>query len=148
MNFTKISRGPAITRTNAPVEVLKRCGNNLTRDNVMKVVANLDLEIDGLIPGIRVKNTETDFHPIDQVQMMRFTGERWEAYGAILDGNKMTAQMPAASNSNKKSRIAHELRSLMTPQLAVCFVSARLTKKWPRHKESRSRASRRRFQSA
>jgi len=58
------------------VEVLKRCGDNLTRENVMKVVANLDFEIDTLIPGIRIKTTPTDFFPIEQVQMMRFTGER------------------------------------------------------------------------
>ncbi|MET4848020.1 hypothetical protein [Bradyrhizobium japonicum] len=84
--------GPMIAfiAANALVEVLKRCGDDLTRDNVMKMVANLDLEIDGLIPGIRVKTTETDFYPVEQVQMMRFTGERWEAFGPILDGRDGT----------------------------------------------------------
>ncbi|MHC2332435.1 ABC transporter substrate-binding protein [Bradyrhizobium sp. USDA 4454] len=77
----------AFIASNALVEVLKRCGDNFTRDNVMKVVANLDFEIDGLIPGIRVKTSQTDFYPIEQVQMMRFTGERWEAFGPILDGH-------------------------------------------------------------
>lgn len=77
----------AFNASNALVEVLKRCGDNLTRENVMKVVANLDFEIDGLIPGIRVKTTRTDFYPIEQVQMMRFTGERWELFGPILDGH-------------------------------------------------------------
>ncbi|WP_050424477.1 ABC transporter substrate-binding protein [Bradyrhizobium tropiciagri] len=77
----------AFIASNALVEVLKRCGDNLTRDNVMKVAANLDIEIDGLIPGIRVKTSQTDFYPIEQVQMMRFTGERWEAFGPILDGH-------------------------------------------------------------
>ena len=60
------------------VEVLRRCGDNLTRDNVMKVAANLDLEVDTLIPGVRIKTTPTDFYPIEQLQMMRFTGERWQ----------------------------------------------------------------------
>ena len=84
--------GPMIAfiAANALVEVLKRCGDDLTRDNVMKMVANLDLEIDGLIPGIRVKTPETDFYPVEQVQMMRFTGERWEAFGPILDGRDGT----------------------------------------------------------
>jgi branched-chain amino acid transport system substrate-binding protein len=86
----------AFNASNALVEVLKRCGDNLTRDNVMKVVANLDFEIDGLIPGIRVKTTETDFYPIEQVQMMRFTGERWEAFGPILDGH--AEQVARSSN--------------------------------------------------
>ena len=85
-----LESGPMIAfiASNALVEVLKRCDDNLTRDNVMKVVANLDLEIDGLIPGIRVKTT--DFYPVEQVQMMRFTGERWEAFGPILDGRDGT----------------------------------------------------------
>src|SRR6266705_553623 len=75
----------AFNASNALIEVLKRCGDNLTRDNVMNVVANLDFEIDGLIPGIRVKTTRTDFYPIEQVQMMRFTGERWQLFGPIVD---------------------------------------------------------------
>ena len=77
----------AFNASNALVEVLKRCGDNLTRENVMKVVANLDFEIDGLIPSIHVKTSQTDFYPIEQVQMMRFTGERWQLFGPILDGH-------------------------------------------------------------
>jgi branched-chain amino acid transport system substrate-binding protein len=69
------------------VEVLRQCGDNLTRDNVMKVAANLDLEVDTLIPGVRIKTTPTDFYPIEQLQMMRFTGERWQLFGPILDGH-------------------------------------------------------------
>jgi branched-chain amino acid transport system substrate-binding protein len=69
------------------VEVLKRCGDNLTRENVMKVVANMDFEIDTYIPGIRIKTSPTDFYPIEQVQMMRFTGEHWQLFGPIIDGH-------------------------------------------------------------
>ena len=50
------------------VEVLKRCGDNLTRENVMKVVANMDFEINTYIPGIRIKTSPTDFYPIEQNQ--------------------------------------------------------------------------------
>jgi branched-chain amino acid transport system substrate-binding protein len=85
----RLESGPmiAFNASNALVEVLKRCGDSLTRETVMKVVANLDFEIDGLIPGIRVKTTQSDFYPIEQVQMMRFTGERWQLFGPILDSH-------------------------------------------------------------
>jgi len=86
----------AFNASNALVEVLKRCGDNLTRENVMKVVADLDFEIDSLIPGIRVKTSQTDFYPIEQVQMMRFTGERWQPFGPILDGH--AEQVAPSSN--------------------------------------------------
>jgi len=77
----------AFNLSTALVEVLKRCGDNLTRDNVMKIVANMDFEIDTYIPGIRIKTSPTDFYPIEQVQMMRFTGEKWQLFGPIIDGH-------------------------------------------------------------
>src|ERR1700738_5071561 len=58
----------------ALVEVLKRCGDNLTRANVMKVVANLDFEIDTYIPGVRIKTSPTAFYPITKGKRMRRTG--------------------------------------------------------------------------
>ena len=74
----KSESGPltAYNVSTALVHVLTRCGDDLTRDNVMKMVANMDFEIDTYIPGIRIKTTPTDFYPIEQVQMMRFTGEK------------------------------------------------------------------------
>jgi len=71
----------------ALVYVLTRCGDDLTRDNVMKVVANMDFEIDTYIPGIHIKTSPTDFYPIEQVQMMRFTGGSWQLFGPIIDGH-------------------------------------------------------------
>ncbi len=53
----------------------------------MKVVANMDFEIDTTIPGIRIKTWPTDFYPIEQVQMMKFYGEKWELFGPIIDGH-------------------------------------------------------------
>lgn len=70
------------------VEVLKRCGDNLTRENVMKVVANLDFDIDTYRPGVRVKTSPTDFYPIEQMVMVRFTGEHWQGFGPIIDGHR------------------------------------------------------------
>jgi branched-chain amino acid transport system substrate-binding protein len=69
------------------VQVLKQCGDNLTRENVMKQAANLkDFEPEMLLPGIKVNTSPTDFYPIEQMQLMRFNGERWELFGPVLNG--------------------------------------------------------------
>ena len=69
------------------VQVLKQCGDNLTRENVMKQAANLkDFELEMLLPGIKVNTSPTDFYPIEQMQLMRFNGERWELFGPVLNG--------------------------------------------------------------
>ena len=68
------------------VQVLKQCGEDLTRENVMRQAANLkDLALPMLIPGIKVNTSPTDFYPIEQGQMMRFDGKRWVLFGPILD---------------------------------------------------------------
>jgi branched-chain amino acid transport system substrate-binding protein len=70
------------------VHVLKACGDNLTRENVMKQAASIKgLELGGLLPGIKVNTSPTDFAPISQVQLMRFKGETWERFGEILSGD-------------------------------------------------------------
>jgi branched-chain amino acid transport system substrate-binding protein len=69
------------------VQVLKQCGDNLTRENVMKQAANLkDVQVDMLLPGIKVNTSATDFYPIEQMQLMRFNGERWQLFGPVLNG--------------------------------------------------------------
>lgn len=69
------------------VQVLKQCGDNLTRENVMKQSANLkDFEPEMLLPGIKVNTSPTDFYPIEQMQLMRFNGQRWELFGPVLSG--------------------------------------------------------------
>jgi ABC-type branched-chain amino acid transport systems, periplasmic component len=68
------------------VHVLQACGDNLTRENVMKQAASLkDLELGKLLPGIKINTSPSDFAPISQVQMMRFKGETWERFGDIID---------------------------------------------------------------
>ena len=70
------------------VQVLKQCGDNLTRENVMKQAASLkDLELGGLLPGIKINTSATDFAPISQLQLMRFKGETWERFGEIISGD-------------------------------------------------------------
>jgi ABC-type branched-subunit amino acid transport system substrate-binding protein len=69
------------------VAVLRQCGDDLTRENIMKQAAHLkDLEIDGLLPGIKIHTSPTDFAPIKQLQLMRFKGENWELFGPVMGG--------------------------------------------------------------
>ena len=67
------------------VEVLKRAGDNLTRENIMKVAANLDLALPMLAPGIKVRTTPDDFYPVSQLQLTRFVGQRFEPFGPVID---------------------------------------------------------------
>ena len=68
-------------------KVLLAAGKNLTRDGVMKAAANMkDLELDLLLPGIKVNTSASDFYPIEQNQMMRFKGGKWEFFGPIISG--------------------------------------------------------------
>jgi branched-chain amino acid transport system substrate-binding protein len=67
------------------VEVLRRCGDDLTRANIMRQTTSLkDLEVPLLLPGIRVNTSPKDYYPIEQMQLMRFTGERWEQFGPVM----------------------------------------------------------------
>src|SRR4051812_41936868 len=70
------------------VHVLKACGDDLTRANIMKQAASIkDLELGGLLPGIKVNTSATDFAPISQLQLMKFKGEGWDLFGEILSGD-------------------------------------------------------------
>ena len=69
------------------VQVLKQCGDDLTRANVMKQAASLkDLELGGLLPGVKVNTSPTDFAPISQLQLMKFKGDTWERFGDVMNG--------------------------------------------------------------
>jgi ABC-type branched-subunit amino acid transport system substrate-binding protein len=68
------------------VEVLRRCGDELTRANLMRQVAGLkDVGNPMLLPGIKLNTSATDYHPIEQMQMMRFDGTRWVGFGDLID---------------------------------------------------------------
>ena len=69
-------------------QVLRQCGDDLTRENVMKQAANLDFEIGIYLPGTRIRTSPTDYAPIEQLQMQRFKGETWERFGPIMSGEK------------------------------------------------------------
>jgi branched-chain amino acid transport system substrate-binding protein len=69
------------------VQMLKQCGDDLSRENVMKQAANLqNLELPMLLPGIAINTSETNFAPIRQAQMRRFDGERYVPFGPVLTG--------------------------------------------------------------
>ena len=69
------------------VKVLEMCGDNLTRENVMKQAASLkDFTPDTLLPGVTINTSATDFAPFEQLQMMRFKGERWNLFGDVMSG--------------------------------------------------------------
>ena len=79
----------AYTVAQGLVHVLKACGDNLTRENIMKQAASIkDLELGGLLPGIKVNTSATDFAPIAQLQLMRFKGETWELFGDIISAER------------------------------------------------------------
>ena len=67
------------------VEVLRRAGDNLTRENLMKVAATLNLTLPMLAPGITLRTTPDDFYPVSQLQLTKFAGQRFEHFGPIID---------------------------------------------------------------
>jgi ABC-type branched-subunit amino acid transport system substrate-binding protein len=69
------------------VEVLRRCGDDLTRANVMKQAASLkQFAQGGLLPGVTLSTGPDDFQPIEQLQLMQFKGERWQLFGDVISG--------------------------------------------------------------
>jgi ABC-type branched-subunit amino acid transport system substrate-binding protein len=67
------------------VHVLKQCGDDLTRANIMKQAANIrSLQQEGLLPGVTINTSATDFAPIKQFQLRKFKGERWELFGDVI----------------------------------------------------------------
>jgi branched-chain amino acid transport system substrate-binding protein len=69
------------------VQVLRQCGDDLSRANIMRQAANLhDLELPMLLPGIRINTSPTDYRPVKQMQPIRFNGHNWELFGNPLAG--------------------------------------------------------------
>jgi branched-chain amino acid transport system substrate-binding protein len=66
------------------MQVLKQCGDELTRENVMRQAASLhDLEVPMLVPGIRINTSPSRFYPVNQEQMARFDGKSWVRFGEL-----------------------------------------------------------------
>jgi len=73
--------GPLVAQT--LVQVLKQAGNDLTRANVMKQAASLDMTLPLLLPGVNVKTSADDFYPIEREQLVRFDGKAWVRFGKV-----------------------------------------------------------------
>src|SRR6195952_1569651 len=71
----------------AVVALLKQCGDDLTRENIMKQASHLDMELPLLLPGIRLKTTPTDLRPIKQMRLVRFNGERYVLFSDVIESN-------------------------------------------------------------
>ncbi|HXH44523.1 MAG TPA: ABC transporter substrate-binding protein [Bradyrhizobium sp.] len=70
------------------VEVLKKCGDNLTRENVMKQAASLkDFRTEVLLPGIKINTGPNDFAPISSLQLMKFKGDKWDLFGEVISAD-------------------------------------------------------------
>jgi len=70
------------------VQVLKQCGDNLTRENIMKQAASLkDFRTEVLLPGIKINTGANDFAPISQLQLMKFKGEKWDLFGDVISAD-------------------------------------------------------------
>jgi branched-chain amino acid transport system substrate-binding protein len=70
------------------VKVLQACGDNLTRENIMKQAASLkDFRTEVLLPGIKINTGPNDFAPISQLQLMKFKGEKWELFGDVISAD-------------------------------------------------------------
>jgi branched-chain amino acid transport system substrate-binding protein len=69
----------------AIAQVIRQCGNDLTRENVMRQAASLDYYNGVTLPGIKIKTGPSDFRPLEQFQMMRVKGDSWERFGEIVD---------------------------------------------------------------
>jgi branched-chain amino acid transport system substrate-binding protein len=67
------------------VQVLRQCGDDVSRENIMRQAAALkDVKLDLLLPGLSINTSRTDYRIVKEFRMMRFTGERWEPFGPIL----------------------------------------------------------------
>ena len=64
---------------------MKKCGDELTRDNLMRQAANPpEAAVPLLLPGITVSTSPTDFYPVQAVQLARFKGETWDRFGDVM----------------------------------------------------------------
>ncbi len=79
--------GPSFAQTF--IQVLKQCGDDLTRESIMRQAASLhNFRVPMLLPGITINTSPTDFAPIKQIQMGRFDGQRWQLFGPLIAGQQ------------------------------------------------------------
>jgi branched-chain amino acid transport system substrate-binding protein len=71
------------------VHVLEQCGDDLTRENVMRQAASIaELELPMLLPGVRINTSASDYYPIESMMLARFDGQKWVLFGEVIDASK------------------------------------------------------------
>jgi branched-chain amino acid transport system substrate-binding protein len=84
-NIADIYNVVGYSYSQALVEILRRCGDDLTRENVMKQATNLkDVELSMFLPGIKITTSPSDYRIIKQLQLMRFDGKQWVLFGDLI----------------------------------------------------------------
>jgi branched-chain amino acid transport system substrate-binding protein len=87
-NLGDVQAAIGYTYAQTMVAVLKACGSNLTRENIMKQAASLhDVTMPMLLPGITLSTSATDFAPIKQMQLERFDGNTWKLFGEVISAS-------------------------------------------------------------
>jgi branched-chain amino acid transport system substrate-binding protein len=113
---------------NAMVTVLKKCGDDISRENVMKQAASLKgVQMPMLIPGIVANTSAADYAPLEQMQMMQFTNGRWERFGAVRSGIDPGAVSDSFKtifrSGNAKRTLADQLNANTVTLMAGSFGS-------------------------
>jgi branched-chain amino acid transport system substrate-binding protein len=71
------------------MHVLEQCGDDLTRQNVMRQAASInDLELPMLLPGVVINTSASDFYPIESMMLAKFDGQQWVLFGDVIDASK------------------------------------------------------------
>ena len=83
-DLTDVNNVYGYTVSQSMAQVLKQCGNNLTRENIMKQAANLHQTLPMLLPGVTVSTGPTQFFPIREMQLARFDGKIWKLFGNVI----------------------------------------------------------------
>ncbi|MBV9522314.1 MAG: ABC transporter substrate-binding protein, partial [Alphaproteobacteria bacterium] len=83
-DITDYSNVYGYTEAQMLVQVLRQCGDDLTRENVMKQAAHLDLAIGTMQPGVKVTTSPTDYYPFKQLRLQKFNGTTWVPFGEAL----------------------------------------------------------------
>jgi branched-chain amino acid transport system substrate-binding protein len=108
-NLGDVQGAIGYTYAQTMVTVLKACGNNLTRENVMKQTASIhELKLPMLLPDITLSTSANDFNPIKQMQLQRFDGTTWKLFGELMSASGSRARERDRMTVDAKS---HRLNS-------------------------------------
>ena len=85
-DLNDINNAYGYTTAQTLVQTLKQCGNDLSRENILRQATNLDIALPMLQPGIRVKTGPEDYYPLKQMRLVKFDGHGWIPFGEPISG--------------------------------------------------------------